>query len=126
MFMARRFNPFGPDNYPAELVKIREMTAIRDEAIWKAANGEKLDVTAADEKTSKLPPVNTNYNPDKNGSLKYLYGDEALSKLRVAPGYKIEMFASEKEFPDLAKPNQLSFDNKGRLWLTTMPTYPGR
>ncbi len=120
----RRFNPFGPDNYPAELVKIREMTAIRDEAIWKAANGEKLDVAAADEKTSKLPPVNTNFNPDKNGSLEYLYGDEALSKLRVAPGYKIEMFASEKEFPDLAKPNQLSFDNKGRLWLTTMPTYP--
>jgi putative membrane-bound dehydrogenase-like protein len=81
-------------------------------------------VAAADEKTSKLPLVNTNYNPDNNGSLEYLYGDEALSKLRVAPGYKIEMFASEKEFPDLAKPNQLSFDNKGRLWLTTMPTYP--
>ena len=27
----RRYNPFGPDNYPAELTKIREMTAIRDD-----------------------------------------------------------------------------------------------
>jgi mono/diheme cytochrome c family protein/glucose/arabinose dehydrogenase len=120
----RRFKPFGPDNYPAELVKIREMTAIRDEAIWKAAKGEKMDLAAADAKTTALPAVKTNYNPDKNGSLEYLYGNDALSKLKVAPGYKIEMFASEKEFADLANPCQLSFDNKGRLWLATMPTYP--
>src|SRR5690606_7485810 len=40
----RRYDPFGPDNYPAELKKIREMTAIRDEAIWKAVKGEKMDV----------------------------------------------------------------------------------
>ena len=120
----RRFNPFGPDNYPAELVKIRQLTVIRDTAIWRAAKGEKMDLAAADSKTVTLPPVQTNYNPDKNGSLEYLYGDEALSKLKVAPGYKIEMFASEKEFPDLAKPDQMSFDNKGRLWLATMPTYP--
>ena len=38
---------------------------------------------------------------------------EALNKLKVPPGYKIELFASEKEFPDLAKPMQISFDNKG-------------
>ncbi|HEX8676214.1 MAG TPA: PVC-type heme-binding CxxCH protein, partial [Segetibacter sp.] len=99
-------------------------TAIRDTAIWMAAKGEKMDVAASDAKTLVLPPVKTNYNPDKNGSLEYSYGEEALSKLKVAPGYKIEMFASEKEFPALAKPTQLSFDNKGRLWLTTMPTYP--
>ena len=42
----------------------------------------------------------------------------------MAPGYKIELFASEKEFTDLANPVQISFDNKGRLWVATMPTYP--
>jgi glucose/arabinose dehydrogenase/mono/diheme cytochrome c family protein len=120
----RRYNPFGPDNYPAELKKIREMTAIRDEAIWQAAHGEKMDVAAADAKTTPLPPVQTNYNPEKNGSLEYLYGEDALRKLKVAPGYKIELFASEKEFVDLANPVQLSFDNKGRLWVATMPSYP--
>lgn len=120
----RRFNPYGPDNYPAELKKIREMTAIRDEAIWLAAKGEKMDLAEADSKTTKLPEVKTNYDPDKNGSLEYLYGEDALSKLKVAPGYKIELFASEQEFTDLANPCQLSFDNKGRLWLATMPTYP--
>ena len=120
----RRYNPFGPDNYPAELIKIREMTAIRDEAIWQAAKGEKMDLAAADEKTTKLPAVKTNFNPEKNGSLDYLYGQDAFKKLKVPPGYKIDLFASEKEFPDLANPVQLSFDNKGRLWVATMPTYP--
>ncbi|MEJ7768662.1 MAG: PVC-type heme-binding CxxCH protein [Chitinophagaceae bacterium] len=120
----RRYEPFGPDNYPAELKKIRQMTDIRDEAIWLAAKGEKMNLSEADSKTIKLPEVKTNYAPEKNGSLEYLYGQDALSKFKVAPGYRIELFASEKEFSDLAKPTQLSFDNKGRLWLTTMPTYP--
>ncbi|RMG25509.1 MAG: dehydrogenase, partial [Bacteroidetes bacterium] len=122
----RRYNPFGPDNYPAELKKIREMTAIRDTAIWLAATkGEKMDLRAADAKTTILPPVKTNYKPsEKNGNPKYLYGEEALEKIHVAPGYKIELFASEREFPNLANPVQLSFDNQGRLWVATMPTYP--
>lgn len=120
----RRYKPFGPDNYPAELQKIREMTAIRDEAIWLACKGDRMDLAAADAKTTVLPPVETNYDPDQNGSLQYLYGEDAVRKLKVPPGYKIEMFASEKEFKDLANPVQLSFDNKGRLWVATMPTYP--
>lgn len=120
----RRYNPFGPDNYPAEITKIREMTGIRDEALWQASKGKKMDIAAADAQTSKLPPVETNYNPEKNGAMQYLYGQEALNSIKVAPGYKIDLFASEKEFPDLANPVQLSFDNKGRLWVATMPSYP--
>jgi len=121
----RRFDPFGPANYPAEIEKIRQMTAIRDSAIWMAASqGKKMDVAAADKTTRSLPPVTTNFNPKENGALTYLYGNEALSKLHTAPGYKIEMFASEETFPDLANPTQMTFDNKGRLWVITMPSYP--
>ena len=120
----RRYNPFGPDNYPAEIEKVRELTAIRDSAIWLANQGQRMDLAAADKHTRTLPPVQTNYNPDKNGSLTYLSGAEALGKLKMAPGYKIELFASEETFPDLAKPMQMSFDNKGRLWVAVMPSYP--
>jgi len=120
----RRHDPFGPDNYPFELEKIRQMTSIRDSAIWMATKGQKIDLMAADAKTRALPEVETNYNPEQNGSLEYLYGDEALAEIQTAPGYKIELFASEEDFPDLANPVQLSFDNKGRLWVATMPSYP--
>ena len=121
----RRYNPFGPDNYPAEIEKIRQMTDVRDSAIWLAASkGEKMELETADKNTRPLPPVTTNFNPEKNGSLEYLYGKDALSKLKVPAGYKIELFASETEFPDLSKPMQMSFDNKGRLWVAVMPSYP--
>ncbi len=121
----RRYNPFGPDNYPAELKKIREMTEIRDRAIWKAALGETMDLAAADRETSPLPPVETNFKLEINGEPpKYLYGDEAMATFTMAQGYQIELFASEAEFPDLANPVQMSFDNRGRLWVATMPSYP--
>ncbi len=122
----RRYDPFGPDNYPFELKKIREMTAIRDTAIWAAARGKKVDLVAADQHTSKLPPIESNYVPGDYGRGEeiYLYGQDALDKIQVAPGYKIDLFASEKEFPDLANPVQLAFDNQGRLWVAVMPTYP--
>lgn len=121
----RRYKPFGPENYPAEIEKIRELTAIRDQAIWQASKGRKMDLVEADKKTKVLPEIETNYKQsNKNGDPEYLYGNDALGKIKVAPGYKIELFASEKEFTDLANPVQLSFDNKGRLWVAVMPSYP--
>lgn len=121
----QRYEPFGPDNFPAEIIKLRELTAIRDTAIWKATKGEKMDLSVADKHTTQLPEVITNYTDNgKNGSPKYLYEGEALEKFKMAPGYKIDLFASEQEFPDLEKPVQLTFDNKGRLWVAVMPTYP--
>ena len=122
----RRYNPFGPENYPDEIKKKWEMTAVRDEAIWQANEGKEMDLAAADAKTHPLTPVLTNYKPGDygRGENKYLYGEEALDKLTTASGYKVELFASEKEFPDLANPVQMAFDNKGRLWVAVMPTYP--
>jgi mono/diheme cytochrome c family protein/glucose/arabinose dehydrogenase len=121
----QRYNPFGPQNYPDEVVKSRQMAALRDALIYEVAAGKKKDLVVDDSKTHVLPPVPTNYQPSvKNGSDRYLYGEEAEKSLSVPEGYKVEMFASEKEFPNLANPIQLSFDNKGRLWVAVAPTYP--
>lgn len=120
----RRFNPFGPDNYPFEIKKLHQMTANRDTAIWMSAVGEKADLASMDAKTITLPEVKTNYIGDPDGPDRYLYGEDALAKFHTAPGYKIELFASEKEFPDVANPMKIEFDSKGRLWVATMPSYP--
>ncbi len=121
----RRYDPFGPDNYPAEIEKIRQMTGIRDQAIWKATKGETMDVATADKQTKSLPAVQTNYSPKEKGSVPpYIPAEKTLKNFTLAPGYQIEIFASELEFPDLANPVQLSFDNKGRLWVAVMPAYP--
>ena len=124
----RRYNPYGPQNYPYELKKTAEYTRIRDQAIWSVLKNKTFDLKTADAKTSKLPAVPTNYlTPDKNsknGLVEYTPAPVAETKIDLAEGYKIELFADEKTFPDLANPVQLSFDNKGRLWVATMASYP--
>ncbi len=120
-----RYKPYGPENYPDELKKLTEMAAARDRAIWRALEGETIDLAAADAKTHQLPEIQTNYTPsDKNGETRYLSGEETLEHLKVPEGYQIELFADEKMFPELANPCQMSFDNKGRLWVGCMPSYP--
>jgi mono/diheme cytochrome c family protein/glucose/arabinose dehydrogenase len=121
----RRFKPFGPDNYPDEQKKNRQMTEIRDQAIWAAVQGKTFDIAAADKNTHQLPEVKTNYKvSEKNGTPEYKEGSEALKEMITPEGYKVELFASEKEFPNLANPMQISFDNKGRMWVAVMPSYP--
>ena len=120
-----RYKPYGPANYPHELKKLREMVMNRDQAIHSQLLGVGFDLEAADSKTHKLPPVKTNFVVSrKNGSQQYLYGDDAVKSIKVPAGYKVELFASEKEFPLLENPVQMAFDNEGRLWVAVMPTYP--
>ncbi len=86
----------------------------------------RINLEEEDRRTIRLPRVETNYRSDdiKHGKLKYIPGEEAVNQLKTAPGYKVELFADEKSFPDLANPVQMSFDNRGRLWVATMASYP--
>jgi mono/diheme cytochrome c family protein/glucose/arabinose dehydrogenase len=121
----RRYNPYGPAHYPHELKKLEQMTANRDEAIWAALAGRAFDLSAADAGTHPLPVIETNYKPSrKNGTMDYKYGANAVATMTVPEGYRIDLFASEQEFENLANPVQMAFDNRGRLWIATMPSYP--
>jgi mono/diheme cytochrome c family protein/glucose/arabinose dehydrogenase len=122
----QRYNPFGPQNYPDEVYKSRQLTVLRDALIHDVAQGKRTDLTVDDSKTLVLPAVPTNFKPsEKNGNpTEFLSGEAAIEKMKLAPGYKVSLFASEEKFPDLKKPVQMSFDAKGRLWVAITPTYP--
>jgi azurin/glucose/arabinose dehydrogenase len=64
--------------------------------------------------------------PDDGGQVDLASLDPrvALERLRVADGYEVNLFASEREFPLLANPLAMTFDAQGRLWVLTSPTYP--
>jgi len=106
-----------------ELQVLDVMTANRDKRIWGAAQGK--DVEVDDSNTPPFIPVKTNM-PGKGpaGEHLFLTGEEAIDKMRVAEGMKVNLFASEEQFPDLAKPVQMAFDPRGRLWVAVMPSYP--
>jgi len=99
------------------------MTANRDRRVWSVAKGgdDKVD----DSNLPEFIPVITNKpGPLPGGKHIYLDGEEAIKKMKVAQGMKINLFASEKEFPELVNPVQMAFDTRGRLWVAAWPTYP--
>lgn len=109
-----------------------QMAANRDQRIWDFAKGKQVAEKVDDSNTLPFLKVVTNVGGDddpnrkrgKLGSLEYLPAAEQLKKFKLAPGYEIQLVASEEDFPELANPVSLNFDNKGRLWVTTMQSYP--
>ena len=106
-----------------EMEILDEMTAIRDQKVWSVARGMPFKVD--DTKTKPFIEINTN----KPGPLpglkhKFLGGTDAIDKMKLGKNLKINLFASEEMFPDLANPVQMAWDNKGRLWVACMPSYP--
>lgn len=116
----RRYKPYGNVNYPEEIEKIRQMTELRDGKIHDVAQGASPGKAVDDSVTRPLSPIETNYTRP----IEFLEVDKALDEFVMAEGYKIDLFASESEFPDLRNPVQASFDNQGRLWVAVIPSYP--
>ena len=49
--------------------------------------------------------------------------DVARQHLTTAEGYVVNLFASEQDFP-IGNPVAMTFDAQGRLWVSSIPTYP--
>ncbi len=103
-----------------EMTQRDVMTANRDKRIWSVAQGG--DAAVDD---SNLPPVET-LASNKPDIAPYLTGEEAIKHMKVPPGCKVNLFASEEQFPELVSPVQMNFDTKGRLWVAAWASYPER
>ncbi len=120
-----RSKPLDVETFPAEYAKIRKMCAQRDEVIWALAQGKTPPIPDDVNPVLAIPPTAFGTKPySEPEELRILTPDEALQEMKVPEGYKIQTFASEEDFPELAKPVQMAFDNKGRLWAACMPSYP--
>ncbi|MEC9096345.1 MAG: PA14 domain-containing protein [Planctomycetota bacterium] len=119
-------NWFGQSN--ADVMK-REMeifdvmTSNRDELVWAYANGN--DFTVKDDNLPDELVVRTN-KPGalEDGAHPYLKGAEAISKMTIAKGMQVNLFASEVEFPELVNPVQMCVDPNGVLYASVWPSYP--
>tara|TARA_R110002049_G_scaffold2750_4_gene21984 strand:+ start:162409 stop:165087 length:2679 start_codon:yes stop_codon:yes gene_type:complete len=109
-----------------------EMAANRDARIWAVAAGESVPKEVDDSNTLPFitPKTNVGGADDPNakkgklGSLDYRSAEEQKELFKLGTGLQIQLVASEEQFPELANPVALQFDNKGRLWVATMASYP--
>lgn len=115
-----RKNPFGVINFPPEFAKLRKMVENRDQRIWEIAQGKSVPEKIDDSNTGEFADVETNITFD----LQITSPEETKKTFKLPEGYDVNLFASEREFPELKNPCQMAFDAKGRLWVCTMPTYP--
>lgn len=106
-----------------EMEVLDAMTANRDKVVWAAARGVKE--TVGDDPAPPFIPVVTN----KPGALEggkhlFLPGEKAIERMTVGKGMRVNLFASEETWPELANPVQMAWDARGRLWVAVWPTYP--
>jgi len=106
-----------------EMEVLDAMTANRDKVVWAAARGRKESV--GDDPAPPFIPVVTNRPGALDGG-KHLFlpGEKAIEKIKIGNGLKVNLFASEETWPELANPVQMAWDAKGRLWVAVWPTYP--
>ena len=112
-----------------ELIMYDVMVANRDKAVWATANNKpfKVDdgnVPAPVKVISNVGGGSRMSNAGKEGNLDYVSGQEGLKRMGIRDGFKMELFADEKQFPQLVNPVQMQVDTKGRLWVAAWPTYP--
>jgi putative heme-binding domain-containing protein len=119
------------ETFPREYVKLRNMAAVHDGRIWDLAAGKQLAGPADYSKTGDLivPPTRFGeprqaYSENPTGGPVILPPDEMIKTVTTPPGFEMKLFADETRFPEIAKPVQMTFDGKGRLWVSTMPSYP--
>jgi len=106
-----------------EMEVLDVMTANRDARIWAVAQGKELMVD--DSNTPPFLSVKSNKpGPGPNGEYPFIDPEKAIEHMKVAAGARVNLFASEKEYPDLAKPVQMAWDTQGRLWVAVWPSYP--
>lgn len=116
----------GQSNYEVgqrELEVLDVQTSNRDQRVWDIAQGKKVEF--AEINLPPLIPVVTNKpGPLPGGFHQFLAGEDAISRMTVGKNLKVQLFASEADFPELASPVQMAFDPRGRLWVAAWPTYP--
>jgi putative heme-binding domain-containing protein len=106
-----------------EMQILDAMTANRDQRIWVIAQGSDLRVDDSNLPASILVKTNKP-GSGPNGTHVFLGGEDAIRHMQVGSGMKVNLFASEEMFPELAKPVAMAFDTRGRLWVAVWPTYP--
>ena len=95
------------------------MTQNRDQRIWDLVEGKLPEGPVDDSNLPVMPDTK-----QSRGANQWMSAGDELKSFVVDPRFEVNLFAGEEEFPDLAAPIQMRWDNRGRLWVSCSTTYP--
>ena len=95
------------------------LVANREHRIWDLAQGNKVDPSIDDSNLPLLPETK-----QSRGANRWMSAVDEMKSFEVDPRFEVTLFAGEEEFPDIAAPIQMRWDNQGRLWVSCSTTYP--
>ncbi|WP_339926273.1 PVC-type heme-binding CxxCH protein [uncultured Cyclobacterium sp.] len=91
-----------------------------DSVVW---NGSAANSLADIEKAKRIISFNQGMKKPESQPTTQEELEKAKSQFVLQEGYEIELFASELDFP-IANAVAITFDPKGRMWVSSMPSYP--
>jgi putative heme-binding domain-containing protein len=118
-YVGGRSKRYGQLDFVPAMARLDVMIDNRDKRIWKLAEGGENPAEIDDSNAPPLPAAE-----ESRGANKWLSPDDELAEFKVDPRFRVNCFASEEDFPELACPIQMRWDGKGRLWVSTSQTYP--
>ena len=95
------------------------MVTNRDARIWDLVEGKDASGPIDDSNLPVMPDTK-----QSRGANKWMSAEDELKAFEVDPRFEVSLFAGEEEFPALAAPIQMRWDNQGRLWVSCSTTYP--
>ena len=100
-------NPFAPE-LKDEFAQFKSLIATADARIHALARGESVAPMPA----PALP----------KSEAESISPEQERASFKMANGYEVNLFASEAD--GVVKPIQMAWDERGRLWVSCIPTYP--
>ncbi|MFC1757626.1 PVC-type heme-binding CxxCH protein [Planctomycetota bacterium] len=95
------------------------MVANRDRLIWERVQGKPIPSKVDDSNVPPLPRTK-----ESRGANRWISAEDERKEFEVDSRFNVNLFAGEEEFPDIAAPIQIRWDNRGRLWVACSTTYP--
>lgn len=106
----------GPVYYPSEFKILDEMILSLDSIVWTGSkNSSEIDA----EELQRI----ISHSRVKPKTVLDISSAPLEEQFIIKEGFKVELFASEEDFP-IEKPVKITFDPQGRLWVSTLPSYP--
>ncbi len=95
------------------------LVANREQRIWDMAAGKQVPAKVDDSNIPVMPP-----SQQSRGANEWMSAADELKAFKIDPRFEVNLFAGEEQFPDIAAPIQMRWDNQGRMWVSCSTTYP--